>query len=190
MTDEKEERVFVTVLRSPNANYVDVMASMLEAEGIPCQHPGKNHAALIPGLMYIVVELRVPVECEADARALIEKSRGQSGASVDENIAFRVVRHYGYLSAFAGCVAGLIVTARVGDTLAEMTSLAVLGAMTGGGFLVGRQIKRRTCSAPGCAAVVRFEAVCPKCGAALSGDISSARKHYDALEKLKNQPRA
>jgi hypothetical protein len=157
MTDDKEERVFVTVLRSPNANYVDVVASMLEAEGIPCQHPGKNHAALIPGLSYIDVELRVPVECEADARALIEKARERPDEPAQENVAFRVVRSYGRLSAIIGFIAGAIVTVRLAASITPSISFAILGAMTCAGYLIGRLVKRRSCSRPGCAAVLNIE---------------------------------
>jgi hypothetical protein len=185
MTDDTNDNAFVTVLRSRNAGYVDGIIAMLAAEGIPCQHPGKNHAALEPGYTYFDIELRVPVQFEADARSLIAAMADTSSRPGEDNVAFRVVRNYGRVMAIAGSLVGMALTIEYAQSLTPVTVFAILGAAPCAGFLLGKCFTRRFCSRPGCASVLHSELHCPKCGAVFHGDIESARAHYDALEALK-----
>ena len=65
----KDNDPFVTVLRTSNADHVQAVVAALRSEGIPCEHPGLNHAGLIPGFDYVEIQLRVPTSPWAGSRS-------------------------------------------------------------------------------------------------------------------------
>lgn len=179
MPDDK----FVTVLKSSDAGFVDIVAANLDAEGIRYQHPGKNHAALIPGVNFIEIDLRVPEQNAADARTLIDKLR-MPDAPAGALVAFRVRQTYRALGAILGTIGGMIWLNVEFSEAPELVRAATLGGSICAGFLLGRAISRDSCSLPGCRAKLnRFDLRCSNCGAELRGVISSARKHFAAVER-------
>lgn len=178
-----DETRFVTVLKTADARFVDLVVATLDAEGIPHQHPGKNHAALLPELNYIEVDLRVPEAHLADALALVERLREPDATST--RIAFRVRRSYRALGGILGTILGIVWINVDFGSASELTRTGVLLSSIGAGYVAGWVIRRDSCSLPGCRAKLSSGAVrCAKCGAEVRGVISSARKHFAALEKI------
>jgi hypothetical protein len=186
---------FVVLLQSSDAQYVDQVVAVLEAEGIPYQHPGKNHAALLPGFAYIQIQLRVPRARYDDARALVaELERRESSGQ----IAFRVRRSYAFVGTYFGLFAGIAAALFAGMMLASfvpaaarwhnapiVVELSLLAAGIVGGFLVGRARPRDYCSSPSCGGFLPQDAsACPKCGASLRGVVKTSRAHFEALEAI------
>jgi hypothetical protein len=174
---------FVLLARSASAQYIDQVASMLEAEGIPYEHPGRNHAALLPGFTYIEIQLRVPRSRYEEARALLVALEDPSASG---KTAFRVRRSRAYSDMFLGTFLGMaatLVAAALRLHNSPVVALSLLGAGSVGGFLVGRTRHRDHCSNPSCGGFLPPSAdVCPKCGATLRGIIASDADHFAAVE--------
>jgi hypothetical protein len=175
---------FVTVLKTVDAGLIDLVTTTLDAEGIAYQHPGKNHAAMIPGFAYFEIELRVPEANADDARALIEELRVRE-VGAPTPIAFRVRRTYGAIGAVFGAILGIVWINTDFVHASELTRSALLGLSICGSCLLGKALPRDCCSLPTCRARLRPGiAMCPKCGADIRGMISSTRDHFTALEKF------
>ena len=107
------------------------------------------------------------------------------GVSVDDEppprkTAFRWSTHRGGVGLIAGAVLGVGVAATVASR--GMLPIVVFGGAACG-HVVGRKVPVPRCSA--CANVVAKTAtVCPRCGAALRGDIASLADRLEAEERL------
>lgn len=188
MADER----FVTVLRTMDTQQIEMTAAMLQAEGIACQQVGQNVASMLgEARNFVMVELRVQADREADARALIDAARQPGG---DSGITFRIRRDVRVFYAFLGWLAGfvlVIVLNTSGVTTGGVDALAVLATTTLLGYLRGRSTPRDLCSKPDCSGIIGRQAdACPKCGARVHGEVDSGRRHLEALESLKSDARA
>jgi hypothetical protein len=181
MTDADE---FVTVLRSSNAQHIDSVIALFDAEGIPYEHPGKNHAALLPGLTYIEVQLRVPMSRADEALALLRDVQDDSTA----RFAFRVRRTQETTGAFGGMAIGMVLVGTAHGMALNPppgTGLAILAASSILGYAFGKSKRRDMCSLPNCAQMLpRSIDVCPKCRSKLQGEVQTSAEHFAALEAL------
>lgn len=174
---------FVTVLKTTNAQWVDMVVGMFESEGIPCQHPGKNHAALATG-MPIEVELRVPAALVDRARALLDEMRRRDREPGTPPIAFRVKVSHPVAGALAGELAAIAGVKALFSAASSPLAAAILLIAPCAGFALGLTIGHDECSLPDCGHRVPLSAVrCPHCGSELRGRIASRREHFNALEK-------
>jgi hypothetical protein len=178
---------FVTILRSWNAQYIDSVVALLDAEGIPYEHPGRNHAALLPGLTFIEVQVRVPRTRLDEALALVRGVPDGEGES-ESKLAFRVRRTQETTGAFAALAAAMVGTAvahALGVGLSQAAGFIVLASSSGVGYALGKTRRRDMCSLPGCAQILaQAIQVCPKCGSTIIGEIRTSADHFAALEAL------
>lgn len=101
-------------------------------------------------------------------------------APAPQLVAFRWRTNRGGVGFVAGAVLGMGVAMLLAGN--QLAPLLVLGA-AGGGHLVGRRVRVPRCSA--CANVVAPSAsTCPRCGAALRGDIARLADRLEAEEGL------
>jgi hypothetical protein len=108
---------------------------------------------------------------------------GQVYEEAPRKTAFRWQTHRGGVGFLAGTVLGLGVAFVVSRGVMPLTAF---GGATAG-HLVGRRWRTPRCSA--CATVVAINATrCPKCGAALRGDIATLSERLEAEEQLEQQP--
>jgi hypothetical protein len=99
--------------------------------------------------------------------------------------AFRWTTHRGGVGLIAGAVLGVGVAATVASH--GMAPIAIFGGAAAG-HVVGRRVPVPRCSA--CANIVPTGAtVCPRCGAALRGDIAHLSDRLDAEERLDEENR-
>lgn len=181
----------VTILRSPDATYVSTVVALLEAEGIPVQHPGMNHAALLPGLTYIEIALRVPRDREAEALTLLREFQEGEGAQTATGQGvqvFRVKRTQALSGALLGWLVAVVVVVvfrRVDPGLMGGVPMLILGAGAVAGYLAGASVRRDTCSGPSCGGHIPVAATtCPKCSGTVRGEIKTTREHFAALDAL------
>jgi hypothetical protein len=98
--------------------------------------------------------------------------------------AFRWRTNRGGVGLIAGTVLGVSAAALVASR--GMVPLLVIGGATAG-HVVGRRVPVPRCSA--CATVLPPDVTnCPKCGAALRGEIASLQERLEAEERLEDQP--
>jgi hypothetical protein len=98
--------------------------------------------------------------------------------------AFRWQTHRGGVGFLTGTVMGIGVAFAVSRGMMPFT---VLGGATAG-HVIGRRVRAPRCSA--CATIVPEDATtCPKCGAALRGDIASLSERLEAEERLEDEHR-
>lgn len=98
--------------------------------------------------------------------------------------AFRWQTHRGGVGFLTGTVMGIGVAFAVSRGMMPFT---VLGGATAG-HVIGRRMRAPRCSA--CATIVPVDATtCPKCGAALRGDIASLSERLEAEERLEDEHR-
>lgn len=146
-----EQDPFVTVLRSVDADYVQAVLAVLRSEGIPCEHPGLNHAGLLPGISYVEIQLRVPASRQAEALELIEEL-GRPETSDDQTGAtFRVHRTRGMLYALGGFGVGFALNLAGSFTgLFSNRGIAFLifATAAGLGYMVGERRAADCCSRP------------------------------------------
>ena len=174
---------FVSVLKTADFRLVDLVAAAFDAEGITYQHPGRNHAALLPGMRYVEIDLRVQQEHLEQARASVTQLRTPH-VEPGPRVAFCVRRTYAVFGTLVGIGTGVVVMVLHFPGATELVRTAVIGSPILGGYALGRSIVRRSCSLPGCRAKLdAFTVYCRKCGAEIRGEISSARQHFAALEK-------
>ena len=185
---EKRFATFATVLRSADPVGVEAACSLLEAEGIPTQHVGKKHAALIPGSTFIIVEVRVPEEHKARARALLEEAGHSNKTSPEDTITFRMQRDYGLLYALIGAGIGGAAAMVMYWMRMEVSYLVLIISQLffiGVGFLQGKKLVVLHCSRPTCTAALReHDESCPGCGARICGTVHSALQHMAAVEAI------
>lgn len=176
---------FVTLLRSADATYVDAVTAVLDAEDIPYQHPGKNHAALLGAFSYIEIQLRVPRSRLSDARALLGEL---TGSLSPRKVAFRVRRSRAMGGILIGVVVGLVVIITRAALGTRSTRQAVLVQLAFGacaGYLIGGRRNRDHCSVPDCGKFLPASATrCDKCGARLYGVVQRNADHFAAAEAI------
>lgn len=183
---------FVSVLRSSDAQLVQTVIAALRAEGIPCEHPGLNHAALLPGFTYIEVDLRVRQSRHADALALIAELRSDGDEDEEaraRGATFRVRRSNSGLYVIIGMVLAImsnVVVGLIGYHFWPVARGAMFAAAIIGGYLLGQARRADFCSRPDCGGPLRGqEERCPKCKTPIRGELRFASEHFDAADAWK-----
>lgn len=196
--EEPEHKRFVTVLRTNDPLRGRFLAAALKQAGLPVQHPGLEHASMLPGFRILDIDLRVPLERAEEARQLIEALEppvdvvdpmpaldARSGLpyrQAPQRVAFRVPTDRSSLLCGAGLTLAMAVVMMLRPLGLVPVSLIMLGFPIIG-YVMGGSFLALTCSGPRCGGrLLRAAEQCPHCGARIVGDIRRHTHHATALE--------
>lgn len=179
---------FTTVLTSSQPALVAQAAAILESAGIPYQHPGYQHASLMPQVNFIKIELRVPTDRLEEARRALGDIDVLTSDGAEGRPVFRVQRHAGATFAIIGAVIGGLVTLALLSTDLEfprwLVPLAIVGLPLIG-FTMGSRMHTDYCSSPGCPGeLLPDDTECSRCKGVIRGRINDASEHLSAVEAL------